>query len=69
MPSAKDKETGERKRKLQKVLKIRKSTNIMTSLLLGPKDAVRSALSLLDRPTYGVKKLWNCCEFFKTDYN
>ena len=69
MPSAKDKETGERKRKLQKVWKIRKSTNIMTSLLLGPKDAVRSALSLLDRPTYGVKKLWNCCEFFKTDYN
>lgn len=69
MPSTKDKETGERKRKLQKVLKIRKSTNIMTSLLLGPKDAVRSALSLLDRPTYGVKKLWNCCEFFKTDYN
>ena len=49
MPSAKDKETGERKRKLQKVLKIRKSTNIMTSLLLGPKDAVRSTLSFLDR--------------------
>lgn len=40
MPSAKDKETAERKRKLQKVLKIRKSTNIMTSPLLGPKDAV-----------------------------
>lgn len=63
MPSAKDKETAERKRKLQKVLKIRKSINIMTSLLLEPKDAVRSALFFLDRPRYGAKKFWNC-EFF-----
>ena len=65
MPSAKDKETAEPKRKLQKVLKIRKSTNIMTSLLLGPKDAVRLTLSFLDRPRYGAKKFWNCCEFFQ----
>lgn len=64
MPSAKDKETAERKRKLQKVLKIRKSTNIMTSLLLGPKDAVRSTLFFLDRPRYGAKKFWNC-ELFR----